>query len=341
MEVTEITDKKVWDGFFNAHGSVSFHHSWEWGEVQTHTNHPIQRVGLYDKSNLKAIMLVIEMQARRGSFLFVPHGPIVDRSANAKTCYQHLRDHLIRTAQEKHSSFIRIAPPIEDTEENRELFTSLGFRTAPIYMHAETMWALDVTLDEEQLLSEMRKTTRYLVRKALKEVTIVQRTNDAAIDDFWKIYRETFTREHFVPFSKQFITEEFTEFSKTGNAVFLFGRANDSTDDSYLASALVLFTESTGFYHQGASIHTKYPVPYLLQWTAIQEAKKRGCKLYNFYGILKEGRTPKTWDGLTLFKKGFGGFELNFLPTQDYILSQPKYFFSYLYEKYLNWRRGV
>ncbi|GAI33015.1 unnamed protein product, partial [marine sediment metagenome] len=27
------------------------------------------------------------------------------------------------------------------------------------------------------------------------------------------------------------------------------------------------------------------PASYLLQWEAIKEAKNRGCKLYNFWGI--------------------------------------------------------
>src|SRR3990167_6313218 len=104
--------------------------------------------------------------------------------------------------------------------------------------------------------------------------------------------------------------------------------------------ALFIFTKSTAFYHQGASIHTKIPVTYLEQWEAIKEAKKRGCKYYNFWGILQEGRSPKNWQGLTLFKTGFGGRQVDYLPTQDYIIS-PKYYLTYIYEKLLAWRRGV
>jgi peptidoglycan pentaglycine glycine transferase (the first glycine) len=111
-------------------------------------------------------------------------------------------------------------------------------------------------------------------------------------------------------------------------------------DKKYLASALVVFTQSTAFYHQGASIHTKYPVPYLLQWEAIKEAKRRGCRYYNFWGISEPGRTPKAWSGLTLFKQGFGGHKVQYLPTQDLVLS-PKYYFNWLYEKHLYFKRGI
>jgi len=197
---------------------------------------------------------------------------------------------------------------------------------------------LDITKSEEQLLAEMRKTTRYLIRKAERDNVIIEkRTDEKAVDDFWKIYQETAKRENFVPFSKNYIKNEFEAFNKTGSALFFFGKIETGP---VVAAALIIFTKSTAFYHQGASIHTKVPVTYLLQWEAIKEAKKRGCQLYNFWGTLLPGRTPKSWSGLTLFKQGFGGHQIDYLPTQDYIISK-KYCLTYFWEKFLAWRRGV
>lgn len=117
-------------------------------------------------------------------------------------------------------------------------------------------------------------------------------------------------------------------------------RKNFSFINNAIASALIIFTKSTAFYHQGATTHSKIPGSHLLQWEAIKEAKKRGCQYYNFCGIHQPGRTPKNWDGLTLFKQGFGGEQVDYLTTQDLVLS-PKYYLTFCYEKYLNWRRGV
>ncbi len=206
-------------------------------------------------------------------------------------------------------------------------------------MHAETVWSLALDKPEEQLLSQMRKTTRYLIRKAVKDGVIIEkRTDKKSIDDFYQIYLETAKRENFVPFSKDYIQKEYEEFKKTNNALFLFAKI----DNQYFASALVIFTNSTAFYHQGASIHTKVPTTHLLQWEAIKEAKKRGCKFYNFWGIYDEQskRMPKAWKGLTLFKTGFAGNKVCYLPTQDYIISS-KYYLTYLLEKLLSWKRGV
>jgi lipid II:glycine glycyltransferase (peptidoglycan interpeptide bridge formation enzyme) len=114
-----------------------------------------------------------------------------------------------------------------------------------------------------------------------------------------------------------------------------------STSFNYLTASIIIFTKSTAFYHQGASLHTKIPATYLLQWEAIKEAKNRGCQLYNFWGIYDEqkpDRTPTSWQGLTLFKTGFSGQIKRFLPTQDYIVSK-KYYLTYLWEKFLMWKR--
>ena len=350
MKIDEIKSYKVWQDFFNENGSSSFLQAWEWGEFEKNTGYEVLRLGIYDKSNLAAIAQVIKIRAKRGNFLLIPHGPIFTKHLtyniqHFKSIISNLLNFLISLAKKEEYTFIRIAPVMEDSQENKKLYFDLGFKKAPIYMHAERLWVLDLDKSEEELLNGMRKTTRYLVRKATRDgVAIEKRTDEKAVEDFWKIYQETVKREKFVPFSKDFIKKEFEAFHKTGNAIFLFGKVETSRRDvsthEYIASALVIFTKSTAFYHQGASIHIKVPVTYLLQWEAIKEAKKRGCLYYNFWGILQAGRTPKNWQGLTLFKTGFGGRQIDYLPTQDYIIS-PKYYLTYIYEKLLAWRRGV
>jgi len=336
MNIKEITKQTEWQQFFEDAGSPSFLQSWEWGEVEKKQGYEILRLGLYNKKKLVGISQVIKIKAKRGKFLFIPHGPVFFQFSIFN--FQFLIKFLIKLAKQEGYSFIRIAPVLPDSDENRKIFQDLGFKKAPIYMHAERLWILDINKSEEQLLSEMRKTTRYLIKKASRDGVVVEKRSDSqAPDDFWKIYQETAKREKFVPFSQNFIRQEFEAFNKTGNALFLFGKVAETEP---VAAALILFTKSSAFYHQGASFHSKIPVTYLLQWEAIREAKKRGCQLYNFWGILQPGRTPKSWQGLTLFKQGFGGYQIDYLPTQDLIIS-PKYYLTYLYEKFLAWRRGV
>lgn len=340
MQIKEVTDQAVWTNRLNDFGAPSFLQSWEWGEVQKHHGYQVRRLGVYEEGKLIAIAQTVLIRAKRGNMIFVPHGPMTMPDATDTLKSQMLmavRDHLAALAHQDGYHFIRIAPIWEDTGTGRSLFAGLGFRTSPIYMHAERVWILDIRKSEDELLRDMRKTTRYSIRKAEKEGVVIKHEDN--LERFWAIYKETAERENFTPFSKAFIKAEYEEFRKTGCELFVSGLLDGGA--SCAASALITFTSTTAFYHQGATTHSRVPVSYLLQWRAICEAKKRGCSFYNFWGILQPGRTPKNWGGLSLFKQGFGGFQRDYIPTQDYIVDPLRYAISYAFETYLKFKRGV
>ena len=81
MIVTEITDKKQREDFMSTCKETSCLHSWNWGEFNKITGEKIWRLGVFDNDKLEAAALVIKVKARRGSFLFVPHGPIIKVSS--------------------------------------------------------------------------------------------------------------------------------------------------------------------------------------------------------------------------------------------------------------------
>ncbi len=339
--IRPVEDRDEWTMIFNDVDSPSFLQSWEWGTLnQEHNGYEVLRLGLYDSSErLVAIAQVLKIVAKRGSFLFVPHGPIfAEPEKRGEEYLTAFLEYLSEIARQERFAFIRMSPVFPESKTLNDVYDRIGMVTAPTYMHAERIWRLSLQPEPDQLLKEMRKTTRYLIRKADKEGIVIKRRSDAqCIDDFWNLYQETASRESFTPFSKEFVDAEYQTFAQHHDADYFFGEK----DGKILAGALVVYTKSTAFYHQGASIHTPYPVPYALQWAAIQEARRRGCKWYNFWGILREKRTPKAWSGLTLFKRGFGGQLVDYILTKDFVINRPAYLLASLFERYLMWRRGV
>ncbi len=355
MEVKEINNKEVWENFLLGCREKTFLDSWNWGEFQKKEGEKIWRLGIYNGEKLFALALVVKIKAKRGTFLFVPHGPNVNNQSprNNNQALGTLLDELKIIAKKEKVSFIRIAPiwpariPLpagsvaggEREEENTNIFKKLGFRKAPIHIHPEVTWELNLKLSEEELLMGMRKTARYLIRQAEKntDIEIVKSRNIEDLEEFNKIYFLTAERHKFVPFSINYLQNEFSSFLPDDQILIFLGKYREEI----VSSAIIVFWQNIGFYHQGASLskYRKIPVSYLLQWEAIKEAKRRGCQTYNFWGIapnikdksdVRESKHP--WAGLSLFKMGFGGYRKEYIKTQDLLLSS-RYYLTYIFEK--------
>ena len=324
MEIKEIANKEEWEGFWASREEKTFLQSWHWGEFWQKQGNKIWRL---------EGSLVVKVEARRGTFLLVQHNVGIS---------EELLNKLKEIAKEEKCDFIRIAPLLERNDKNNKIFKDLGFKEAAMHANAyEATWKLDITLSEDELLANMRKTTRYLIRQAEKNPDIVVEKSDKPedIEVYQKLNREVAKRQNFAPFSDEYIKNEFEVFSGDNQALWLFGKYKGEV----AAGALIIFWSGIGFYHQAASLskYAKLSIPYLLQWEAIKEAKRRGCKLYDFWGYVDPQKNPKhPWAGPTLFKMGFGGRAYEYIKTQDYPLSK-KYWLINLFERIRKIKRGL
>lgn len=361
MEIREINPsadgKKEWEDFLQTCAEKSFLHSWNWGEFSTKTG-KIWRFGIYETERLISVALILKVSARRGKFLFIPHGPVSNsflKPADKQKILELLIRHLENITKEEKVSFLRIAPIWEKNLENSGIFEDSAFRPAPIHMHPEITWELGINVPEQELLANMRKTTRYLIRQAEKnkDIEIIQSQDIKDLELFWPVYRETAKRHSFVVFSKKYLQDEFEVFSKDNQISLFLGKYKGQV----VSAAIFVFWQNICFYHHSGSLskYAKIPVSYLLQWFAINEAKKRGCKIYNFWGISPIKKTAEDlhngnilesldkkhpWYGLSMFKIGFGGCAKEYIRTQDLVIS-PKYWINYIIETLRKRKRNL
>lgn len=338
MELREINDKKIWEDFVSDCSQKSFLESWNWGEFQKMMGNKIWRLGVYN-NDLIAVALIIKNTARRGTFLLIPHGPVVKNDAFKKEALRLFIDELKRIAKQESASFIRIAPIWERNKENEDIFKSLGFITSPMLIHLEATWQLDITNSEEELLKNMRKTTRYLIRQAEKnkDIEIVQSKDINDIKTLSDIHNKVSVRQKFVPFSYNFLNNEFMAFNEDDKISIFLAKYKGKT----IGSALIVFDGKKGFYHHSAVLaeFMKVPAIYLLLWEAIKEAKKRGCLAFDFWGYVNP-KSSHPWAGPTLFKMGFGGNSREFVKNMDLPLNN-KYWLTYIFEKIRKIKRGL
>jgi len=338
MNIQEVTSKKQWEQFLHTAKPHTFLHDWEWGDVQESLGHTIWRFGIFENEKLEGVALVVKIVARRGSFLFIPHGPIIE-DENYAEGLQALTNHLRLLAKEERCIFIRISSLQKDSMQSREMFSGLDFINAPIHMHPELAWVLPLDKSEDQLLKEMRKNTRYSIRKAEKDGIEIESTNDPErLKDFFPIYQETVLRQHFTPFNKKYLESEFKILSQAQKTLLFLAKYQGRV----VSVAIIVFNKQSGFYHHGASSqkHSHLTASHLLQWEVIREAKRRGCDLYNFWGISPQDKSRHPWAGLSRFKMGFGGEAEGYLHAQDLVLS-PFYWLNYVIETLRRLKRGL
>jgi len=314
ITIQEVTDKGVWENFLTSFDTsvTPFFQSWNWGDVQKALGNTIFRLGIYKDDKLSGICLVNEVKAKRGHYLHLRHGPVL---TNFDKDFDEFLQYIKTFAKSIHADFIRMSPLLLENVFDMTFLKTRGFRNAPIHnMDAENAWVLNLEASDDDLLKGMRKTTRYLVRKAFGIPLEIKATHEEEdFEAFMELYRETSVRHKFVP--HRGIEDEFHIFS-TGDQTKLFLAIYEG---KVIAGALIVFYGNQAVYHHGATADEfkNIPAAYLLQWEAIKEAKKKGKKLYNFWGVVPEDKPKHPWQGLTLFKMGFGGERLNFIHAQD------------------------
>lgn len=342
LSIEEIKDKKIWDDFLEKETKhYPLFQSWDWGEVQTKLGKNIFKYGLFgnpDKlsdKKLLGVFLIVDIEARRGHYLHLRHGPVL--SSLNQNFFDLIMSFVKKIAREKHASFMRISPLIKKDGIYENFLKKRGFINAPIHnMDAETCWVLNLEKPEEELLKGMRKTHRYLIKKARNmNIKIFRGNNLSDIDDFISLYKDLSLRKGFIPHVG--IREEFEVLSKNNEALLLLARY----DGKIISGALIILIGNTAIYHHGvlSEEYKNIPASYLIQWEAIKEAKKRGKKIYNFWGIVPVDQPNHPWKGITLFKTGFGGERWDFIHAKDFPLNL-WYWKSYLIEYITKIKKG-
>lgn len=322
VTIAVCDDKKQWQNFLDKtyHGFYPFFQTWDWGEVMDKSGFKITRLGVWDKNSLVGVCQIIDINARRGHYLHLRQGPVL---LDGTKYLPELLAYIKAVAQ--HVSFLRVSPLI--SREYTAYFKALGFRQSLMHaMDAEICWVLDITKQEEELLANMRKTHRYLIRKAPSVgVTIEKSTNPDDMHYFTPLYHKLATKMKFVPHKS--IKEEFEVLSKDNQEVLFMAKYQGKI----ISTAFIAFVGPMAIYRHSASddAYRNIPASYLIQWEAIKEAKKRGLKYYNFWGVAPTDDPKHPWQGFTLFKTGFGGEKKEFLHAMDLPLT-PLYWKNYL-----------
>ncbi|MBQ6593755.1 peptidoglycan bridge formation glycyltransferase FemA/FemB family protein [Candidatus Saccharibacteria bacterium] len=322
-----------WREVLEKHPEANFLQSPEYGEM----NKQLGAKVIYDDFEGAGWALMIVRDAKRGRYLEIPCGPLLDWSnpdivTNATRRIEEL-------GKREKCVFARIRPQIEATAQNLEMLDRLKYKPAPMHLAAEHTVILDLTHSLEELLADMRRQTRYEVRRAEKlGIHVVSSNTEADFREFQRVQAETAKRQGFVPPSLKTLLAERAAFD---DMITIYKAL--TAENEPIAYGLVIRMGLEGDYYEAAStdLNRKLPGAYALLWQVTQDLKAQGYQRFNLWGIAPAGQPQHRYAGVTTFKTGFGGKVVEFVPAHDLIFSHVGYLKDYVVEMARKKRRHL
>jgi len=331
-----------WDDLAARHSQGHLLQSSGWGALKARVGWEARRVVVAGPEGPRAGAQVLLRRRLGLSAAYVPRGPLLGEDAAANALLLAALDRLARRAR---AVFLRLEPNVlEDDPRAGELHSTLlllGFQAAPPIQPRSTVH-LDLTPAPERLLAGMSKGHRADIRRAAREGVAVRLAGQAAdLDAFYAIMEQTGSRAAFAIHSRAYYQSAWELFAPSGRAQLLLAERDGAT----LAAFLIFAWAGAGLYLYGGSTEQgrQSGANHALQWQALQWARERGCRLYDFWGVpdqlglaavaadeaararLEEEAKSDPLYGVFRFKKGFGGRVARYLPAYDRVYLPPLY----------------
>ncbi len=323
MLLREEHDRRTWDALTSSVSQATFLQSWAWGEGQAKLGKVVKRFVVEKDGNACFLAQAIEERRRGLSYWFVPGGPVgVERIGNKESGIEFGEwEKVVGLLKKKllygRSVFLRVEPFI--LLDSRFFIPDTPPWIPTRSFNPAVHWMIDLRgKTEEQILTEMDQKTRYNVRLGERHGVATRLTTEPKdFEAFLSLMHEMGTRNGITVHSDHYLRTTFFAMAKLGMAKLRVAEL----DGKMLAGSVEVSFGDTLTYLHGASSSSMRDVkaPQVLQWHAVQEARRHGYSWYDFGGCnpvdQKRREYKKSLEGVTRFKEGWGGGRVEFVGT--------------------------
>lgn len=295
-----------------------------------------------------------------GNYLYCPYGPHSDTKSGFKKALEALKT----LAKSKSAIFIRIEP--QSPQIAQEALNSANAKKVIDLTPAHTMLLDLSPSKDQLVANFSQTTRNRFNTSAKRGITITNTKNPDDLTHLIRFQSAVARSRHFHAFSPKYLKTELNQpfatlylahfsspiqnpttqnpknraqaSSKSQNqpktpsnkSSFLEKPETTPPNTEVVGASLFFDHANTRYYMQsGTDLDPKYKnlsANVSILGTAILDAKEKGLKFFDFWGIAPEN-APKNhpWAGFTKFKKTFGGFPVAYCGTHDIILNPLKY----------------
>lgn len=246
---------------------------------------------------------------RSSTRLYVPYGPTVKDTLALGLALKSLRE----LAVTQKASYIRVDPyPLFEKTELRKLGLLKNLRDSQPNM----TWVLDLTSSEDELLMNMTSLNRRVWRRRAEfGLNFEQDNSTKGQKDFDEFMQITGRRTSTIQRDYAYMNKLLKTFGEASGIVFcLYGGQR-------LAGALFVddLENKTRYYLYAGSIEEakKHSCSSALLCYLIFDAKEKGLKHLDFFGIIPADIKNHPYAGYSAFKRTFGGRDVNYSGTWE------------------------
>lgn len=272
----------------------------------------------------------------RQKYLFLNHGPLAGKLID-------FWPEVLSVAKKHDCTYIKVEP-IHHEDATAEITHQLKLHKNQYHIQPDTTLVLDLSLNLESLLKQMKPKGRYNIKIAAKhgihykQFDAKSQDIETRLDQFYQLLSTTATRDRFGIHSRQYFSLFLAKLFPHSRLYLAYH------GEQVVAGMIATFYEDESIYYYGASsnLDRETMATYGLQWHVIQEAKTYGARIYDFLGIAPEHATPQhPWHGVTTFKRKFGGQVVTYPGTYHVVLSPVVYFFIHAPKKVISFTRAL
>lgn len=318
MEINFIDEskKQTWNEFLIANNG-NFLQSFEWGNFQEQSSLKVWRVEVREDNKKILVAQIIKERISRLSNFYIPYGPVFNQNATSKEkqeAFNLFLKNIRQLAQKENTWFLRIEPIVVLPKLDNLQFKNPFKRNQP-----QRTLVLDLDKSEKELFDALKTKTGYNIKLAQRKGVTIKILDDYS-PVFYDLVKGTGQRQQFSSFTK----EHYMKFFQVKSQDFQVKMFLAEYQGKVIVASVVVF-----FGNKAISLHTGSDYQYrtvkgadLLRWKVILYAKERGLKQYDFWGI-----DDKKFPGVSSFKRGFHGREVEYPLGVDVIFNNTGYQF--------------
>ncbi len=328
-------ERILWDTFLTDQPFFARLQSWAWGEFKEKLGWTTYRVAVRDNGEIVAgAQMLIKPLPLGKSVAYVPRGP-------AGRWYHDEAAHLLFgelkcIARKNGAVFLKIEPAIDDTPEMQALLKKYQFRKSRMNNQPKSTILLNLNQEQDEILSQMRKTTRRYIRRTEKEGITVRFGTSEDLPAYLDLMGLTGKRKRFSVRNQKYYQSEWEALSTGQQGALLLACHRDQV---IAARVIYRFGSHAAEFHAGSRVVPGLHPNYLLAWEGIKWAQSKGCLTYDMWGIPDEidpeneeskkiERRGGLW-GVYQFKRGFSTNIISYIGAYDCIFIPSLYYFLF------------